>query len=140
MNTEIYLYIPWDKILNKIKRKHRTKDFRDIYFYRNKNKYVFNEKNIKEIDIYKSQKIQTNTFYKDNYKSQIDKYFDWYKVLKPKYNDCDEVYIKTKEKRDNTYKKNKFKQLKKKIEYNKLKKNSQHNNKISKKSFIVDFS
>ena len=93
MNTEIYLYIPRDKILNKIKRKHRTKDFRDIYFYRNKNKYVFNEKNIKEI-----------------------------------------------EKRDNTYKKNKFKQLKKKIEYNKLKKNSQHNNKISKKSFIVDFS
>tara|TARA_R110002074_G_scaffold115152_1_gene245885 strand:- start:899 stop:1312 length:414 start_codon:yes stop_codon:yes gene_type:complete len=136
MNSEIYLYIPREKILNQVKRKHRTEDFRKLYFYREQKKYVFNDKNIIEIDIYKVDNIQINTLYKDNYKSVNDKFFDHYKVLKPEYNDCDDIYIETKTK-NKDYNENKKKQIRKTKDYNLKKKDNLKEN--NKDKFIISF-
>jgi len=139
MNNTVYLYIPREKLLNSTSRKHRNNKFKKLYYYKNKKLHQFNETSIQEIDIFKLETIQTETLYKDNYKSLHDKYFDHYKVLKPEYNNCDEIYIdKTKfenNKDDKDYKKNKKKQLIKKINYN---------NRIKMKSnpenFVLDWS
>ncbi len=93
MDTDIYLYIPRDIVLNYQSRKHRGDKFRTIYYYKNKRRYKFNDKNINEIDIYHMKDIQKDTLYKSTFRSQKDKYFDWYYCLKEKYNDCDSIYI-----------------------------------------------
>ena len=128
MDNTVYLYIPREKLLNSISRKHR-----------NKKLHQFNENSIQEIDIFKLETIQTETLYKNNYKSLNDKYFDHYKVLKPKYNNCNEIYIdKTKfenNKDDKDYKKNKKQQLIKKINYN-----NRIKMKLNPENFLLDWS
>ena len=52
MDNELYLYIPRDVVLNYQTRNHRNDKFRTIYYYKNKSRYKFNDKNINEIDIY----------------------------------------------------------------------------------------
>tara|TARA_R100000900_G_scaffold142792_1_gene124900 strand:- start:504 stop:917 length:414 start_codon:yes stop_codon:yes gene_type:complete len=93
MDNNIYLYIPRDIVLNYKSRKHRGDNFRTIYYYKNKRRFKFNEKEINEIDIYHIKDIQKDTLYKSTFKSQKDKYFDWYYCLKEKYNDCESIYI-----------------------------------------------
>jgi len=93
MDTDLYLYIPRDIVLNYQSRNHRGDNFRTIYYYKNKRRYKFNDKNINEIDIYHIKDIQKDTLYKSTFRSQKDKYFDWYYCLKEKYNECDSIYI-----------------------------------------------
>ena len=111
-----YVYIPREKILNTIKRKHRNNKFRNIYYYKNKRVCHFNSKIIKEIDITNKQRIQHDVLYKHIYKSKTDKYFDWYCVLKPEYKDKDEIYIeKSNGKPRKSYEENINEKLKQKI-------------------------
>jgi len=98
--TEAYLYLPRKLILNHQKRKHRTDNFRTIYYYRNKKKYSFNYTNIEEIDIYDFKELQKDFLYKSCFHSNKDEYFDWFYMLKPEYNDCkDGIFIKNDGKR-----------------------------------------
>jgi hypothetical protein len=93
MDTDLYLYIPRDIVLNYQSRNHRGDNFRTIYYYKNKRRYRFNDKNINEIDIYHIKDIQKDTLYKSTFRSQKDKYFDWYYCLKEKFNECESIYI-----------------------------------------------
>jgi hypothetical protein len=137
MDSTLYIYIPRDKILNSVSRKHRENKFKKIYYYKNKKMHIFDEKKIKEVDIYKVENIQINTLYKNNYKSISDEYFDHYRILKPKYNNCDEIYInKLNKKEAKNYEKNKKEQLVKKINHNKDK----NKNKKTGSEFVLDWS
>lgn len=92
-NKYMYVYIPREKLLNLKDRKHRNKKFRKIYYYKNKKKYLFNDKKIQEIDIVNKQEIQNDVLYKHIYKSKKDKYFDWYCILKPEYSKDEKIFI-----------------------------------------------
>ncbi len=93
MDNNIYLYIPREQILNFESRNHRGKNFRNLFYYKNKKRYKFNDKQINEVDIYNVKSMQIDTLYKSSFKSRKDKYFDWYYCLKPEYNDCESIYI-----------------------------------------------
>tara|TARA_R110000772_G_scaffold68709_3_gene152208 strand:- start:109 stop:504 length:396 start_codon:yes stop_codon:yes gene_type:complete len=123
MNTEIYIYIPRNKLLNK--RIHRKENnFMNFYYYKNKKKYKLNNSNIQEIDIYKTKQIQSNTFYKNVYKSSKEKYFDCYYKLKKEYESYENIYIEKDSNKDNQYEKNKKEILEKNINYNKINKSN----------------
>ena len=125
MNTEIYIYIPRDELFNIDRKRIHRKDnnFIKFYYYKNKKKYKLNNKDIQEIDIYKTKKIQSNIFYKDVYKSSINKFFDCYYKLKPEYENNKDIYIKKESKKnDDDYEKNKKEILEKNINYNETKK------------------
>lgn len=98
MNTDLisnnlYVYIPRDIVLNYKSRSHRGDNFRTLYYYKNKRRYKFNDSEINEIDVYDIKEIQKDTLYKNTFKSQKDKFYDWYYCLKPKYNDQESIYI-----------------------------------------------
>lgn len=138
MDNELYLYIPRDVVLNYQARNHRNDNFRTIYYYKNKSRYKFNDKNINEIDIYQIKDLQKDTLYKSTFKCQKDKYFDWYYCLKECYNSCDSIYINN----EKSYNKSKNKEYlinkkKKKIEY--VNEHLPHKNFKSTNKFIVSF-
>ena len=91
----IYVYIPREKLFNEKKRKYKQREKTSKIFYYVKNKkFTVDKKNdIVEIDIYNSKNIKQNCFYKDQYKSSRDKYFDHYLKLKPEYNNLSEIFI-----------------------------------------------
>tara|TARA_R110002153_G_scaffold87616_1_gene216483 strand:- start:42 stop:449 length:408 start_codon:yes stop_codon:yes gene_type:complete len=127
MNTEIYIYIPREELFNINKKRIHRKDnnFINLFYYKNKKKYKINNKDIQEIDIYKTTKIQSNIFYKDVYKSSLSKCFDCYYKLKPEYENNKDIYIKKESKKnDSDYEKNKKEILEKNINHNKIKKNN----------------
>mgnify|MGYP003670766594 CR=1 FL=1 len=127
MNTEIYIYIPREELFNiNTKRIHRKgNNFINFFYYKDKKKYKLNNKDIHEIDIYKTTKIQSNIFYKAVYKSSLNKCFDYYYKLKPEYENHKDIYIKKQSKKNNDdYEKNKKEILEKNINYNEIKKNN----------------
>lgn len=127
MNTEIYIYIPRDELFNIDRKRIHRKDnnFINFFYYKSKKKYKINNKDIQEIDIYKTKKIQSNIFYKDVYKSSLNKCFDYYYKLKPEYENHENIYIKKESKKnDDNYEENKKEILEKNINHNKIKKNN----------------
>ena len=98
--NNLYIYIPRNKILNKLERKHQSNDFMKIYYYVKNQRFEFNQKNIIEVDIFDMKEIKNNCIYKDCYKSKKDKYFDWYYKIKPKYDNIEELYIEKNKKKD----------------------------------------
>ncbi len=98
-NIDVYLYIPRERILNFQSKKHQSENkdrFRTVYFYKKKYCYKMNEKDITEVDLYDVKDLQIDTFYKSSYKSSKDDNFDWYCKLKPKFNNCKEIYLEKK--------------------------------------------
>lgn len=136
MDNNLYLYIPRDVVLNYQSRNHRGENFRTIYYYKNKRRYKFNEKNINELDIYHVKDLQVDTLYKSCFKSTSDKYFDWYYCLKPKYNNCDSIYIENN--KSYTIKKNKEYEKNRKIKQKEYREKPRNFNSQSGK-FIVTF-
>lgn len=122
----LYVYIPREKILNFPEPKYKKKeDYVKCFFYVKNKKFMIDDKNIQDIDIYNLKYVKKNCFYKCQYKSKNDKYFDYFFKLKPEYNDLSEVYVEKDQKKDKlrlSYKKNITKQLKKMRNYNKNKK------------------
>lgn len=118
----LYVYIPREKVLNFSPPKYKKReDYVKSFFYVKNKKFEIDDKNIQEIDIYNVKYIKKNCFYKCQYKSKNDEYFDYFFKLKPKYNDLHEVYIEKDKKKDRlrlSYKKNLNKQLKKIRDYN----------------------
>lgn len=95
INSQVYLTIPRPVILNYQKRKHQSKGFRTLYYYRDKKRYSINEIEVQEIDLFNLKEIQIDTLYKHCAKSNEDQYFNHYFCLKPEYNECiDGIYIK----------------------------------------------
>lgn len=122
--NNIYVYIPRDKILNVKKPKYKKKEdiIKCFYYVKNK-KFTVNNSQIQEIDIYNLKNIKKNCFYKNQYKSNSDPYFDYYCKIKPKWNNHDELFIMKNVKKDKlrlSYKKN-VEQNRKKIRENNLK-------------------
>tara|TARA_R110000823_G_scaffold304150_1_gene425687 strand:+ start:744 stop:1169 length:426 start_codon:yes stop_codon:yes gene_type:complete len=93
ISNNLYVYIPRDIVLNYQSRTHRGNNFRTIYHYKNKRRYKFNDSDISEIDVYDIKEIQKDTLYKNTFKSQKDKYYDWYYCLKEKFNEQESIYI-----------------------------------------------
>jgi hypothetical protein len=114
MNSNLYITIPSDVVLNFQKRKHREDKFKTLYFYKEKQRFKLNRNKITEIDIYNMKEIQRDTLYKSSFKSSRDKFYNWYYCLKPEYNECESIYIEN----ENGY----TKKNKKKYELNKSKK------------------
>ena len=116
--NNLYIYIPRDKILNKLERKHQTNDFMKIFYYVKNKKFELNSNNIIEIDIFDLKEMKNNCIYKDCYKSKKDKYFDWYYKIKPEFANLEELYIEKNKKKDKlrlSYNKNVIKQQQKAI-------------------------
>lgn len=93
ITNNLYVYIPRDIVLNYQSRTHRGNNFRTIYHYKNKRRYKFNDSDISEIDVYDIKEIQKDTLYKNTFRSQKDKYYDWYYCLKEKFNEQESIYI-----------------------------------------------
>ena len=93
ITNNLYVYIPRDIVLNYQSRTHRGNNFRTIYHYKNKRRYKFNDSDINEIDVYDIKEIQKDTLYKNTFRSQKDKYYDWYYCLKEKFNEQESIYI-----------------------------------------------
>jgi hypothetical protein len=88
---EIILKVPEDR-WNKIKLKnHKENNLITIFWYDRKKKKKLEDKQLKtEYDYYESIRdntIKKNTFYKDNYLSNKNSVFDYYKVIKPNIED-----------------------------------------------------
>lgn len=97
----LYVYLPRDKILNASKRKYKKKDdtIEAFYYIKNK-KFTVANRNICEVDIFKRKILKKNCFYKNEYQSKNDEYFDYYFKLKPEYNNLETVYIEKNIKKD----------------------------------------
>jgi len=97
----LYVYLPRDKILNRQKRKYKKKDDTiDAFYYIKNKKFQVDGRDIQEVDIYKHQLLKKNCFYKNEYQSKNDDYFDYYFKLKPEYNNLETVYIEKNIKKD----------------------------------------
>lgn len=116
--NNLYIYIPRDKILNKVERRHQSQDFVKVFYYIKNKKFELNSNNIVEVDIFDLKEMKNNCIYKDCYKSKKDKYFDWYYKIKPEFTDLKELYIEKNKKKDKlrlSYNKNVKAQQAKKI-------------------------
>ena len=137
MDNNLYVYIPRDIVLNykANQRQHRGDNFRTIYQYKNKKRYKINDIEINEIDVYNVKEIQKNTLYKSTFKSEKDKFYDWYYCLKEKYNDQESIYINN----EKSYSQKKNKEY----GYNRKKRQKELSNPIKKnikgRKFIVTF-
>ena len=88
MDNTVYLYIPREKLLNTISRKHRDNKFKKLYYYKNKKLQEFNGNSIQE-EIYinkKDNKKHNVIDYQNNKKKQLIKKINYNKYIKNKIN------------------------------------------------------